>query len=85
MNATILRSTLNTVTVHLKPETLVVNRCPLTVRLVEAMNEEDEEESRERITDVGSMDVAILVHRKVGGLNIIVYSTLLGLACYMES
>ena len=72
MNATILRSILNTVTVHLKPETLVVNRCPLTVRLVEAMNEEDEEESRERITDLGPMDVAILVHGKVGGLNVVV-------------
>ena len=85
MNATVLRSTLNTVTVHLKPETLVVNRCPLTVRLVEAMNEEDEEESRERITDLGPMAVAILVHGKVGGLNVIVYSTLLGLAHHKGS
>lgn len=82
VNATILRSTLNTVTVHLKPETLVVNRCPLTIRLVEAMNEEDEEESRMRITDLAPMDVGILVHKKVGGLK---PSTLLKCTCYKNS
>ena len=82
VNATILRSTLNTVTVYLKPETLVVNRCPLTIRLVEAMNEEDEEESRMRITDLAPMDVGILVHKEVGGLK---PSTLLKCGCYKES
>ena len=82
VNATILRSTLNTVTVYLKPETLVVNRCPLTIRLVEAMTEEDEEESRMRITDLAPMDVGILVHKEVGGLK---PSTLLKCGCYKES
>ena len=49
------------------------------------MNEEDEEESRERIADLDPMDVAILVQRKVGGLNIIVSSTSLQRARYKES
>ena len=70
VNATILRSTLNTITVHLKPEMLVVNKCPFSIRLVEMLGEEEVEERGERIIDLSSMGVSILVNRQVGGSSI---------------
>ena len=48
----------------------MVNKCPLTVRLVETLDGEEVEESRERIVDLGSMDVGILVNRQVGGSSV---------------
>jgi len=38
--------------------------------LVETLDGEEVEESRERIVDLGSMDVGILVNRQVGGSSV---------------
>jgi len=48
----------------------VVNKCPLTICLVETLDGEEVEESRERIVDLGPMDVGILVNSQVGGSSV---------------
>lgn len=75
---------MNTITVHLKPETLVVNKCPLTVRLVETLDGEEVEESRERIVDLGPMDVGILVNRQVGGSSVMSFKVFVHLFTVLQ-
>ena len=55
----ILRGGLNTIVVDLKPESLMVNRCPHTLTIVERLN------SNERTVELGSGDVEVLVGKEV--------------------
>lgn len=75
---------MNTITVHLKPETLVVNKCPFTVRLVETLDGEEVEENSKRIVDLGSMDVGILVNRQVGGSSVMSFKVFVHLFTVLQ-
>ena len=64
--ATIMRSNLNVITIDLKPEGLVVNRCPLPIEVVERLNRVDSDENRSsRVIHLGSCAVGVLTHKEV--------------------
>ena len=54
-----LRSGLNTIVVDLKPESLVMNRCPLSITVVEKLD------SDERTVELGPGDVTVLAGKEV--------------------
>ena len=78
VHATLVRSSLNTITAQLLPEMMIVNKCPWKMEVAELVAGEDERdeelwegkvlvaEKRERITVLESSESTVCVWKKVG-------------------